>query len=94
VKATFPNTENLNVNGTDLPSVQQTIQAKLAQDPSITWVVTLSAPVALAALQGTQQGGSQAKIVTFDLTLLGVILDDPPSVEAQSQRSGQLLPRR
>ena len=30
-------------------------------------MVTLSAPVALAALQGTQQGGSQAKIVTFDL---------------------------
>ena len=67
VKATFPNTENIQVNGTDLPSVQQTIQAKLAQDPSITWVVTLAAPVALAALQAKQQNSSEAKIVTFDL---------------------------
>ncbi|MDT7630341.1 MAG: simple sugar transport system substrate-binding protein, partial [Pseudonocardiales bacterium] len=34
VKKTFPNTENLQVNGADLPSVQQTIGAKLQQDPS------------------------------------------------------------
>lgn len=67
VRATFPNTENLQVNGTDLPSVQQTIQAKLQQDPSITYVVTLGAPIALAALQAKQAGSSQAKVVTFDL---------------------------
>src|SRR3954453_11790034 len=62
-----PNTENLQVNGTDLPSVQQTIGAKLQQDPSITDVVTLGAPIALAALQAKQGTSSQAKIVTFDL---------------------------
>jgi simple sugar transport system substrate-binding protein len=67
VKKTFPNTENLQVNGTDLPSVQQTIGAKLQQDPSITYVVTLSAPVALGALQAKTDSGSQAKVVTFDL---------------------------
>ncbi|GAA1306851.1 sugar ABC transporter substrate-binding protein [Pseudonocardia xinjiangensis] len=67
VKKTFPNTENLQVNGTDLPSVQQTIGAKLQQDPSITDVVTLGAPIALAALQAKQGTTSQAKIVTFDL---------------------------
>ncbi|WP_018334046.1 substrate-binding domain-containing protein [Actinomycetospora chiangmaiensis] len=67
VKSAYANTENLQVNGTDLPSVQQTIQAKLAQDPSITDVVTLGAPVALAAMQAKQAAGSQAKIVTFDL---------------------------
>ncbi|GAY11475.1 inositol transport system sugar-binding protein [Pseudonocardia sp. N23] len=67
VKASFPNTENLQVNGTDLPSVQQTIGAKLQQDPSITYVVTLGAPIALAALQAKQGANSQAKIVTFDL---------------------------
>ena len=67
VKATFPNTENLQVNGTDLPSVQQTINAKLQQDPSITYVVTLGAPIALAALQAQQGTSSKAKIVTFDL---------------------------
>jgi simple sugar transport system substrate-binding protein len=67
VKKTFPNTENLQVNGTDLPSVQQTIGAKLQQDPSINWVVTLGAPIALAALQGKTDTSSQAKIATFDL---------------------------
>jgi simple sugar transport system substrate-binding protein len=67
VKKAFPNTENLQVNGTDLPSVQQTIGAKLQQDPSITDVVTLGAPIALAALQAKQGTSSQAKIVTFDL---------------------------
>jgi simple sugar transport system substrate-binding protein len=67
VKSSFPNTENLQVNGTDLPSVQQTIQAKLQQDPAITYVVTLGAPIALAALQAKQAGSSQAKVVTFDL---------------------------
>jgi simple sugar transport system substrate-binding protein len=67
VKKTFPNTENLQVNGTDLPSVQQTINAKLQQDPSITYVVTLGAPIALAALQSKQGTSSKAQIVTFDL---------------------------
>jgi simple sugar transport system substrate-binding protein len=67
VAKTMPGTENLQVNGTDLPSVQQTIQAKLQQDPSITYVVTLGAPIALAALQAKQAGSSQAKVVTFDL---------------------------
>ena len=67
VKSTFPNTENLQVNGVDLPSVQQTIGAKLQQDPSITDVVTLGAPIAQAALQAKTESGSQAKIETFDL---------------------------
>jgi simple sugar transport system substrate-binding protein len=67
VKKTYPNTENLQVTGTDIASVQQTIGAKLQQDPSITYVVTLGAPIALAALQAAQGASSKAKIVTFDL---------------------------
>jgi simple sugar transport system substrate-binding protein len=67
VKKGDPNTENLNVNGTDLPSVQQTIGAKLQQDPSITDVVTLAGAVALAAQKATADAGSKAKIATFDL---------------------------
>lgn len=67
VKKTFPDTENLQVNGVDLPSVQQTIGAKLQQDPAVTYVVTLGAPIALAAQQATAGANSQAKIVTFDL---------------------------
>ena len=68
VKKTDPNTENLQVNGADLPSVQATIGSKLQQDKSITSVVTLGAPIAMAALQAKQTGGSQAKIITFDLS--------------------------
>jgi simple sugar transport system substrate-binding protein len=67
VKSGFANTENLQVNGADLPSVQQTITAKLAQDPSITHVVTLGAPIAQAALQAEQGAASKPKIITFDL---------------------------
>jgi simple sugar transport system substrate-binding protein len=67
VKSAFANTENLQVNGQDLPSVQQTIQAKLAEDKSITHIVTLGAPYALAALQAEQGASSTAKVVTFDL---------------------------
>ena len=67
VKSGYASTENLQVNGADLPSVQQTLQSKLAEDKSITNVVTLGAPIALAALQAEQSAGSTAKIVTFDL---------------------------
>lgn len=41
VKSNFPATENLNVNGKDMPSVESTITAKLQQDPSVDYVVTL-----------------------------------------------------
>ena len=67
VKSAYSNTENLQVNGADLPSVQQTIQSKLAQDPSITNIVTLGAPIALAAMQAQEAAGNTAKLVTFDL---------------------------
>jgi simple sugar transport system substrate-binding protein len=68
VKQSFSNTENLQVNGSDLPSVQQTIQAKLAQDTSITDIVTLDAGIAGAAAQAQDAAGTKAKIVTFDLS--------------------------
>ena len=67
VKEGFANTENLQVNGADLPSVQQTIQSKLAQDPGITNIVTLGAPIALAALQAQEASSNTAKLATFDL---------------------------
>jgi simple sugar transport system substrate-binding protein len=67
VKKTYPNTENVEVNGTDLPSVQATLAAKLQQDPSITTVVALGAPYALAAMQAQADTGSEARIVSFDL---------------------------
>ncbi|MEV1293695.1 substrate-binding domain-containing protein [Pseudonocardia sp. NPDC049635] len=67
VLTTSPGSENLQVNGTDLPSVQQTIGAKLQQDPSITHIVALGAPVALAATQAAAETGSRAEVITFDL---------------------------
>ena len=68
VKSGYANTENLQVNGADLPSVQQTIQAKLAEDKSITNIVALGAPIATAALQAQQSAGSTARVVTFDMS--------------------------
>jgi simple sugar transport system substrate-binding protein len=68
VKKGLSNTENIYVTGTDLASVQSTLQAKLAQDKAIDHIVTLGAPIALAALQSKDAAGSQAKVVTFDLS--------------------------
>jgi len=67
VAKTFEATENINVTGTDLPSVQQALGAKLQQDPSITHVVTLGAGVAQAAQEAKGDAGSEAEIITFDL---------------------------
>jgi simple sugar transport system substrate-binding protein len=60
--------ETLYVNGTDLPSVQATIGAKLQQDPSIDYVLAQGAPSALASVKSVQDAHSKAKIVAFDLS--------------------------
>jgi simple sugar transport system substrate-binding protein len=57
--------ENLYVNGNDMPSVQATMTAKLQQDPSIDYVVTLDAPFAMTALNTASSAGSKAKVGTF-----------------------------
>ncbi|MFJ8538364.1 sugar ABC transporter substrate-binding protein [Streptomyces sp. NPDC093591] len=68
VKKTFEgDVENLNVNGTDMPSVKSTITAKLKQDSGIDHVITLGAPFALTAVQSIGDAGSKAKVATFDL---------------------------
>ncbi len=67
VKKGVANTTNLNVNGNDDASVTSTIAAKLQQDPSIDYVVTLGAPIAVDALQSISQAKSSAKLITFDL---------------------------
>jgi len=58
--------KNLNVNGTDMPSVQATITAKLQQDPAFDYVMTLGAPIALTATEAVGNAGSTAGIATFD----------------------------
>ncbi|MCW2685500.1 MAG: ABC-type sugar transport system, periplasmic component [Mycobacterium sp.] len=66
VKDRFAATENLNVNGKDMPSVESTITAKLQQDPGIDSVLTLGAPFALTAVQSVKNANSPAKVATFD----------------------------
>lgn len=59
-------TTKLYVNGSDMTSVQSTLQAKMQADDSIDYVVTLGAPFALAALDSVNGAGSDAKVATFD----------------------------
>jgi simple sugar transport system substrate-binding protein len=61
--------QNMQVNGTDDASMNASIAAKLQQDPSIDWIVTMGAPVALVALQSIGTAASKAKVATFDLNL-------------------------
>jgi len=65
VKSAVPATENINVEGTDMPSVVSSVNAKLQQDPSIDWVVTLGAPFAMGVLDTVS--GQGRKLATFDL---------------------------
>lgn len=58
--------ETLYVNGMDLTAVQSTVQAKLAQDKGIDWVMGLVAPVALTSVKAAKAAGSSAKVATFD----------------------------
>ncbi|WP_228989034.1 substrate-binding domain-containing protein [Streptomyces sp. DH8] len=67
-KKTFDGTlQNLYVDGTNMPDVTASIEAKLQSDKSIDAVVTLGAPFADAAAQAKQTAGSKAEIDTFDL---------------------------
>jgi simple sugar transport system substrate-binding protein len=82
VKKTFTgNWSKIYVNGADRPSEQSTIAAKLKQDPTIDFVVTLGAPDALAAMNAVKDTGSKAKVGTFDFNP-----QIPPKIE-----SGELL---
>ncbi|AKT50913.1 sugar ABC transporter substrate-binding protein [Arsenicicoccus sp. oral taxon 190] len=58
--------DRMYVNGRDDSAVTTTIQAKLTQDKSIDWVVTLGAPFALDAVKSISGAGSSAKLGTFD----------------------------
>ncbi|MFD7430517.1 sugar ABC transporter substrate-binding protein [Streptomyces sp. NPDC059814] len=59
--------QNLYVEGTNMPDVQASIEAKLQADKDIDAVVTLGAPFADAAVKAKQTAGSKAEIDTFDL---------------------------
>ncbi|MEU5054852.1 sugar ABC transporter substrate-binding protein [Streptomyces sp. NPDC001939] len=68
VKKTFKGTvENLNVEGTNAPSSQSSIEAKLQASKDIDAVVALGAPTAAVAVKAKQDAGSEAEVDTFDL---------------------------
>jgi simple sugar transport system substrate-binding protein len=69
VKAGIPNTENIQVNGADDSAVTSALQAKLATDKDIDYIVTLGAPIALDAMKSIDAAGSSAKVATFDLNV-------------------------
>ncbi|MER7203164.1 sugar ABC transporter substrate-binding protein [Streptomyces sp. CB01635] len=68
VKKTFKGTvENLNVEGTNAPASQSSIEAKLQAAKDIDAVVALGAPTAAVAVKAKQDAGSEAEVDTFDL---------------------------
>jgi simple sugar transport system substrate-binding protein len=69
VKDTFPNTENIQVNGADDSAVTSALQAKLTQDKAIDWVITLGAAQAIDTIKVIPAAGSKAKVGTFDLNI-------------------------
>ncbi|MEV0260198.1 sugar ABC transporter substrate-binding protein [Streptomyces sp. NPDC050617] len=58
---------NLYVDGTNMPDVQASIEAKLQSDKDVDAVVTLGAPFAPTAAKAAEQAGSKAEVDTFDL---------------------------
>ncbi|WP_299444860.1 sugar ABC transporter substrate-binding protein [uncultured Phycicoccus sp.] len=60
------NVQRLYVNGRDDSAVTTSIQAKLTEDKSIDYVLTLGAQFALDAVKSVSGAGSSAKIGTFD----------------------------
>ncbi|UGY91510.1 sugar ABC transporter substrate-binding protein [Streptomyces gobiensis] len=95
VKKTFDGkTDILYVNGKNMPSVKSTIEAKLRQDKSVDYVVTLGAPFALTAVDSVKDAGSKAEVATFDLNkeLVGYLKDGSIkfSVDQQPYLQGYL----
>ena len=77
------------------------LQAKLSQDKSIDYIVTLGAPIALDALQAMEQSSSSAKLVTFDLNADAAtgdqgrqdpVLDRPAALRAGLHGGGVAVP--
>jgi simple sugar transport system substrate-binding protein len=58
----------LYVTGYDMPTVKSRMQAKLQEDPSIDYVVTLGAPFAPTVLDAIGAASSKAKVGTFDMS--------------------------
>jgi len=71
-KAFAGKTQKLYVDGVDKPTVKAAVTAKLRQDFSIDRILTLGAPMALAAIEAVAEANSYARVATFD-TNAGVV---------------------
>ncbi|MFJ6787048.1 substrate-binding domain-containing protein [Streptomyces angustmyceticus] len=68
VRKSFHGTvENLDVDGTNAPASQSSVEARLQSDKGIDAVVTLGAPMAAIAAKAGEEAGSAAQLATFDL---------------------------
>ncbi|WP_326617433.1 sugar ABC transporter substrate-binding protein [Streptomyces decoyicus] len=68
VRKAFDGTvENLDVDGTNAPASQSSVEAKLQSDTSLDAIVTLGAPMAAISVKAKEEAGSGARIATFDL---------------------------
>ncbi len=75
IKKTFKGKmEVLYVTGYDMPTVKARMQAKLQQNTSIDYVVTLGAPFAPVVLDAINASGSKAKVGTFDMSPVAIDL--------------------
>lgn len=75
IKDTFKGKmEVLYATGYDMPTVKARMQAKLQQDPSIDYIVTLGAPFAPVVLDAVGAAGSSAKVGTFDMSPVAIDL--------------------
>lgn len=59
-------TQKLYVDSVDKATVKRAVMAKLEQDFSIDRILTLGAPMALAALEAVAEANSYARVATFD----------------------------
>lgn len=68
VKKTFDGkVDNLYVDGTNMPGVESSLEAKLQSDRKVDTVLALGAPFAPTAVKAAESAGSTAQIDTFDL---------------------------
>jgi simple sugar transport system substrate-binding protein len=75
IKETFKGKmEVLYATGYDMPTVKARMQAKLQQDPSVDYVVTLGAPFAPVVLDAVGAAGSSARVGTFDMSPVAIDL--------------------
>jgi simple sugar transport system substrate-binding protein len=58
----------LYVTGYDMPTVKARMQAKLQEDSTIDYIVTLGAPFAPTVIDAVKAAGSKAKVGTFDMS--------------------------